>query len=61
MAPSIDRIYDNARARADLGWNPRHDFSSVVARLRDGDGLSSPLAAAVGSKGYHAGKGSTMA
>ena len=61
MAPSIDRVYDNARARADLGWRPRHDFASVVARLRDGDELPSPLAAAVGSKGYHPGKGSTMA
>lgn len=53
MAPSIDRVYDNARARADLGWRPRHDFASVVARLGDGGDLRSPLAQAIGSKGYH--------
>jgi UDP-glucose 4-epimerase len=54
MPPSIDRVYDNARARRDLGWRPRHDFAAVLARAeRDGD-LRSPLARAIGSKGYHA-------
>jgi UDP-glucose 4-epimerase len=54
MSPSIDRVYDNARARADLGWQPRHDFASVVARLGAGGDLRSPLAHAIGSKSYHA-------
>jgi UDP-glucose 4-epimerase len=53
MFESIDRVYDNARARAELGWRPRHDFASVIARLREGDDPRSPLARAVGSKGYH--------
>ncbi|HKE48323.1 MAG TPA: NAD(P)-dependent oxidoreductase, partial [Rhodanobacteraceae bacterium] len=53
MFEGIDRVYDNARARAELGWRPRHDFASAIARLRaDGDPRS-PLARAVGSKGYH--------
>jgi UDP-glucose 4-epimerase len=53
MLPSIDRVYDNSRARADLGWTPRHDFASVVARLGDGGDHRTPLALAVGVKGYH--------
>jgi UDP-glucose 4-epimerase len=53
MAASIDRVYDNARARAELGWTPRHDFASVIARACEGE-IRSPLARAVGSKGYHA-------
>jgi nucleoside-diphosphate-sugar epimerase len=52
MAPSIDRVYDNARARRELGWRPRHDFAAVLARACSGD-LRSPLARTIGSKGYH--------
>ena len=52
MAPSIDRVYDNARARADLGWRPRHDFAAVIARAQAGE-IRSPLAREIGSKGYH--------
>ncbi|HZS61163.1 MAG TPA: NAD(P)-dependent oxidoreductase [Gemmatimonadaceae bacterium] len=50
MLPSIDRVYDNARARSTLGWRPRYDFRSVIAR----DDIRSPLARAIGAKGYHA-------
>jgi len=53
MAPSIDRVYDNARARADLGWAPRHDFVTVVARAFDTGDIRSPMARAIGIKGYH--------
>jgi len=53
MIPGIDRVYVNDRARADLGWQPRHDFQTLVARLRDDDDILSPLARQVGSKGYH--------
>lgn len=53
MAPSIDRVYDNARARADLGWQPRHTFAGAIARLRDSDDIRSPLARVIGAKGYH--------
>jgi nucleoside-diphosphate-sugar epimerase len=52
MATSIDRVYDNARARAELGWQPRHDFAAVLERARSGD-IRSPLARAIGMKGYH--------
>lgn len=54
MLPGIDRVYVNDRARAELGWQPRHDFAAVIDRLRSGGGLWSPLARLVGSKGYHA-------
>ena len=53
MFPSIDRVYDNRRARTDLGWQPRYDFQWVIDRLRDSNQFRSALALAVGSKGYH--------
>ena len=53
MFPSIDRVYDNRRARTDLGWQPRYDFQWVIDRLRDSKQFRSALALAVGSKGYH--------
>jgi UDP-glucose 4-epimerase len=56
MFPGIDRVYVNERARKDLGWRPRYDFRYVLDRLRAGADFRSPLARAVGSKGYHARK-----
>ena len=53
MVPTIDRVYVNERARRDLGWRPKHDFAAVIARLRDDPDFRSPLARAVGAKGYH--------
>jgi UDP-glucose 4-epimerase len=53
MFPSIERVYVNARARNDLGWQPRYDFAYVIGRLAAGDGPRSPLARLVGAKGYH--------
>jgi UDP-glucose 4-epimerase len=55
MSPTLDRVYVNERARAELGWQPLHDFATVLARLRAGGVLASPLAQAIGRKGYHAG------
>jgi UDP-glucose 4-epimerase len=53
MPARIDRIYVNAKARQELGWQPRHDFASIISRLQaDGD-WRSPLARLVGAKGYH--------
>ena len=54
MFPTIDRVYVNERARKELGWKPRYDFSSVVDRLQAADDWRSELARQVGSKGYHA-------
>jgi hypothetical protein len=56
MFPSIDRVYDNQRARDELDWRPRHDFNSVLERLKADQDFRSPLAQLIGSKGYHAGK-----
>jgi UDP-glucose 4-epimerase len=56
MFPGIDRVYVNERARVELRWRPRYDFRYVVDRLRAGDDPRSPLARAVGSKGYHSSK-----
>jgi UDP-glucose 4-epimerase len=50
----IDRVYDNARARRDLGWTPKYDFAHVLDSLAEGEDFRSPLAQAVGVKGYHA-------
>jgi nucleoside-diphosphate-sugar epimerase len=54
MFPGIDRVYINERARTQLGWRPRYDFRHVLGRLSAGADPRSPLARAVGSKGYHA-------
>jgi len=53
MHGSLDRVYVNERARRDLGWQPRYDFRSIIARLRVGEEPRSDLARLVGSKGYH--------
>ncbi len=53
MLPSFDRVYDSARARADLGWRPQHDFSTVIARAAATGDIRSELAKTIGAKGYH--------
>jgi UDP-glucose 4-epimerase len=53
MLPALDRVYVNERARRELGWQPRHDFRSLIDRLKAGGDLQSPLARLIGSKGYH--------
>lgn len=54
MFPGIDRVYVNERARRELGWQPRYDFQHVLDLLASDNDFRSPLARAVGSKGYHA-------
>jgi nucleoside-diphosphate-sugar epimerase len=49
----IDRVYVNARARAELGWRPDYDFRAVLDALGRDEDPRSPLARAVGAKGYH--------
>ena len=36
LPASIDRVYDNARARARLNWRPRYGFREVLAQLDAG-------------------------
>jgi UDP-glucose 4-epimerase len=56
MFPSIDRVYVNAKARNELGWEPSFDFSYVLRRLLRGEGIQSSLARTIGVKGYHRNK-----
>lgn len=51
--PRIDRVYVNARARQALGWQPKYGFAEMLARIKFGGDLRSPLARAIGAKGYH--------
>jgi UDP-glucose 4-epimerase len=53
MFPTIERVYANESARNELGWRPRHDFASVLAKLQADEDPRSPLARDIGSKGYH--------
>jgi hypothetical protein len=53
MFDGIDRVYDNALARAELGWRPRYDFGHALDRLEAGEDPRSELALAIGAKGYH--------
>ncbi len=54
MFPTIDRVYVNARARRELDWTPRYDFTHILGCLKRDEDPRSPLARAVASKGYHA-------
>ena len=53
MLPGIDRVYVNSRAREELAWRPRFDFRHALDCLQRGEEVFSPLARAIGSKGYH--------
>ena len=53
MFDTIDRVYVNDLARRELGWRPRYDFGSVLERLSANEDFRSPLAQAIGAKGYH--------
>ncbi len=54
MFDSIERVYVNSLARTELGWAPRYDFRHVLDSVDAGEDARSPLARAVGAKGYHA-------
>ena len=53
LFPTIDRVYVNELARRALGWRPMYDFRHVLECLRAQRDFRSPLALAIGSKGYH--------
>jgi nucleoside-diphosphate-sugar epimerase len=54
LQPAIDRVYDNAHARAELDWSPTYDFRHALDRMAVGEDPRSELARVVGEKGYHA-------
>src|SRR5580692_4412040 len=53
MFPQLDRVYDNARARSELGWIPQYDFRWVLDHLKSNQDPRSPLEKSIGAKGYH--------
>lgn len=53
LPPDIERVYVSDRARADLGWEPRYSFDAAIDALAVGRDPRSPIALAVGAKGYH--------
>jgi nucleoside-diphosphate-sugar epimerase len=53
LPPTLDRVYDNSRARAELGWQPRHDFATVLDRAAATGEVHSAFARDIGDKGYH--------
>jgi UDP-glucose 4-epimerase len=53
MFDAIERVYVNARAREELGWEPVYDFGRALELLAAGEDPRSPLARAIGAKGYH--------
>ncbi|HEY1425324.1 MAG TPA: NAD(P)-dependent oxidoreductase, partial [Caulobacteraceae bacterium] len=48
LFPSLDRVYVNEAARAELGWTPKYDFARALDCLTRGEPFSSELARAVG-------------
>ncbi|MGB0513531.1 MAG: NAD-dependent epimerase/dehydratase family protein, partial [Wenzhouxiangellaceae bacterium] len=53
MLDDIERVYVNQRARERLGWKPCYDFIHAIRDLGAGRDYRSPLARAIGAKGYH--------
>ena len=37
MFPSLDRVYDNKKAREHLGWNPQYNFTEVLESVASGE------------------------
>lgn len=53
MFQTIDRVYDNSRARDRLGWEPQYTFANSIDKLIQGEDYRSELTHQIGSKGYH--------
>jgi UDP-glucose 4-epimerase len=54
LPDGIGRVYVNAAAKRDLGWEPRFNFGYALERLAVGADPRSDLALTIGKKGYHA-------
>ena len=53
MFDTLDRVYSNAKARRELGWEPEYDFPRILDQLADNRPIGSDLGREVGVKGYH--------
>jgi nucleoside-diphosphate-sugar epimerase len=53
LPTEIGRVYVNAKARRELGWEPEYDFARIVRELAADGAVAGPLARAIGAKGYH--------
>lgn len=53
MFPTLDRIYDNRRARERLGWEPQYTFANSIDKLNRGVDYRSDLTHQIGVKYYH--------
>ncbi|TBR39008.1 MULTISPECIES: NAD-dependent epimerase/dehydratase family protein [Dyella] len=53
MFDELDRVYVSQSAVESLGWRPRYDYAHALAHVAAGRDFRSPLAVAVGRKGYH--------
>ncbi len=53
MLPQIGRVYVNAKARNELGWQPKYDFQHILNCLEKDQDYRSALTLELGIKGYH--------
>ncbi|WP_038344391.1 NAD-dependent epimerase/dehydratase family protein [Acinetobacter sp. A47] len=53
LFPRFDRVYDNARARKYLNWEPKYTFAYALECLENGKPFKSALAERVGWIQYH--------
>ena len=53
MFQTLDRVYDNSKARRILGWEPRYNFKQAIELIAQDKDYRSELARQIGSKGYH--------
>ena len=53
MLEDIERVYVNQKAIDELGWQPKHDFGSMLEKIANGEDPRSPISQQIGSKGYH--------
>lgn len=53
MFQTLDRIYDNTRAREVLGWKPEYTFARAISSLNQNKDYRSELTLEIGKKGYH--------
>lgn len=53
MMADIERVYVNHKALNHLGWQPKHDFGSMLDAIAQGADPRSPISQSIGSKGYH--------